>query len=48
MQDIVISLVADVARNFIHNRHVDLYLGLKRVPILVSAKQHPEYLRHNL
>jgi hypothetical protein len=30
MQEIVISLVADVARNFLHDRHADLYFGLKR------------------
>jgi hypothetical protein len=28
-----------MARKFIYNRHADLYLGLKRVPILVSVKQ---------
>jgi hypothetical protein len=28
MQEIVISLVADVALNFLHNRHADLYFGL--------------------
>jgi hypothetical protein len=39
MQEIVISLVAAVARKFMHDRHADLYLGSKRVTILVSAKQ---------
>jgi hypothetical protein len=38
MQEIVISLIAAMARKFIYNRHADLYLGLKRVTILVSAK----------
>jgi hypothetical protein len=37
MQEIVTSLVADVARNFLHDRHADLYFGLKRSTILVSA-----------
>lgn len=39
MQEIVISLVTAVARKFIHDRHANLYLGLKQVMILVSAKQ---------
>jgi hypothetical protein len=39
MQEIVISLVAAVARKFMHDCHPDLYLGSKRVTILVSAKQ---------
>jgi hypothetical protein len=39
MQEIVISLVAAVARKFMHDRHTDLYLGSERLPILVSAKQ---------
>jgi hypothetical protein len=30
MQEIVISLVAAVARKFMHDRHADLYLGSKR------------------
>jgi hypothetical protein len=30
MQEIVISLVATVARKFMYNRLADLYLGLKR------------------
>jgi hypothetical protein len=37
MQEIVISLMADVARDFLHDRHADLYFGLKRMTILVSA-----------
>ena len=39
MLEIVISLIAAIARKFIYNRYMDLYLGLKRVTILVSAKQ---------
>jgi hypothetical protein len=30
MQEIAVSRVAAVARKFIHNRYVDLYLGSKR------------------
>ncbi len=39
MQEIVISLVAAIARKFMYYRYADLYLGLHRVTILVSAKQ---------
>jgi hypothetical protein len=39
MLAIVVSLVAAVARKFMHDRHADLYLRLKQVTILVSAKQ---------
>ena len=50
MQEIVISLVAAVACKFMHDRHADLYLGSKRVTILVSAKRprtSQKYLRCN-
>jgi len=36
---IVISLVIAMARKFMHDRTTYLYLGLKRVTILVSTKQ---------
>jgi hypothetical protein len=39
MQEIVISLVAAMARKFIYDRHADLYLGSKRVTILVRVRQ---------
>jgi len=39
--------VATVARKFMHDRHMDLYLGRKRVTILASAKTAPQYLRRN-
>jgi hypothetical protein len=48
IQEIVISLIANVTRNFMYNRHADLYLGMNRVTILVSAKQLSQYLRRNL
>jgi hypothetical protein len=33
MQEIVISLVAAVARKFMHDRHADLYLDWRRLTI---------------
>jgi dihydroxyacid dehydratase/phosphogluconate dehydratase len=39
MQEIFISFVAAIARKFIYNCYRDLYLRLKRVTILISAKQ---------
>jgi hypothetical protein len=39
MQEIVISLVADVARNFIHDSHADLYLRWKRVTVELGVIQ---------
>jgi hypothetical protein len=31
--------MVDVACNFLYDRHVDLYFGLKRMTILVSVNQ---------
>ena len=39
MLDIVMSLVAAVARRFMQGRHLARYLGSKQLTILVSAKQ---------
>ena len=39
MQGSSSALVAAVACRFMHDRHADLYLGSKRVTILVSAEQ---------
>ena len=38
MQEIVISVMAAVARRFIHDRHADLYLDQSET-ILVDVKQ---------
>jgi hypothetical protein len=38
-REIVMSLIAVVARRFMQGRHADRYLGSKRVTILVSAKR---------
>ena len=43
MQEIVISLVAAVARNFMHDRHTGRYLGSKRVTILVGNRPRNIY-----
>jgi hypothetical protein len=46
MQEIVISVMAAVARRFIHDRHADLYLGSKRDDF-GWCETTPQYLRCN-
>lgn len=46
MQEIVLSLVAAMARKFMHNRHADLYLGSKQDDF-GWCKTTPQYLRCN-
>jgi hypothetical protein len=47
MQEIVISLVAAVARKSMYDRHADLYLGSKRDDF-GWCETTPQYLRCNL
>jgi hypothetical protein len=46
MQEIVISLVAAMARKFMHDRHADLYLGSKRDDFS-WCETTPQYFRCN-